>query len=254
MQDPLLSVIENDLAGISSGTSRYAMVNRSTPAKSAAPQSTLNKMKEQGGHGQHHFKKVECFDCHNLFRVGRSAKSTNCPACGVYICLENFEITLNSTTPIRTRGDVLIRRNGNLSTTEIHCRNLTVHGRISGNIDCTGEFIISTGGKHIGSVRCDHMVIEKGSEIHFLNTIEANEVDVRGQIFGNIQCSGPVLITATGRVNGDVTAHSVSIQPGGQIDGAMNILRSGPPKQPPSTNHPQSPAQDASTLAVGRHD
>ncbi len=211
-------------------------------------------MKEQGSNRQHHFKKVECFDCHNNFKVGRSAKSTNCPACGVYICLENFEINLNSTTPIRTRGDVLIRKNGKLSTTEIHCRNLTVHGSISANIDCTGDFIISASGNNIGTVRCHRLVIEKGSDFQFLNTIVADEAEVRSRITGNIQCHGPLLISATGQMHGDVTAHSVSIQPGGQLDGAMNILRSSPDNKEPSTSQIPSSSPEAAAPSAGRHD
>lgn len=233
---------------------KYSTLRPPASVQPATPQSTLHKMKEQGESIQHYFKKVDCFDCGKSFKVGRSAKSTNCPTCGVYICLENFEITLNSTTPIRTRGDVMVRRNGKLSTTEIHCRNLTVQGSVSGNIDCTGDFIINTSGKHIGSVNCHRIVIEKGSDIRFLNTIVANEIVVRGIIYGNIQCNGSVIIAETGRVNGDVTAHSVSIQPGGQLDGAMHIIRSSLPKPPPSSNQPPSPSQEASAPAVGRHD
>lgn len=211
----------------SSRTSRFKTNEKGAASSpTPTPQSTLLKMKEQGSNQQHHFQSVECFDCQHIFKVGRSAKSTNCPACGVYVCLENFEINMNSITPIHTRGDVLIRKNGNLSTSEIYCRNLTVHGCVSGNIDCTGEFMISASGNHIGNVRCHRIVIEKGSDIHFLNTIVAHDVEVRARVFGNIQCHGPVLITATGWVHGDVTAHSVSIQPGGQLDGVMNILRS----------------------------
>ena len=40
-----------------------------------------------------------------------------------------MDINLPSTTPIRTRGDVLIRKNGNVNTSEVRCRDLKVHGR-----------------------------------------------------------------------------------------------------------------------------
>ncbi|MFZ4765537.1 MAG: bactofilin family protein, partial [Roseimicrobium sp.] len=202
----------------------------------AAPEpiaaSTLQRMKEQGYYRQQYFKDVECFDCHHKFKVGRSAKSTNCPSCGVLICLEDFDINLPSTTPIRTRGDVLIRKNGNVSASEIKCRDLKVFGTISAQIECSGDLVLRTSGTIIGEIHCHRFVVEKGSDIHFYNAIHAEDVDVQARVFGNIQCSGRVVIGSAGFVHGDVTARSVSIEPGGQLDGAMNILRSTPTAKP----------------------
>ena len=56
-----------------------------------------------------YFKDAECFDCGHKFKTGRSAKSANCPTCGAYISLEDVEINMTSTQPIKTRGNVLIR-------------------------------------------------------------------------------------------------------------------------------------------------
>ena len=215
-----------------------AIESRNAPS---ASQSTLGKMKEQGQFRQHYFKEVECFECHNKFKVGRSAKSTNCPSCGHYICLEDFDINLTSTTPIRTRGDVLIRKPGVVQTTEIICRDLRVFGTISGAIECSGEFFVRASGTIIGEVHCKKLVVEKGSDINFMNTVHAEDVDVRARVNGNIHCTGQVRIGATGWVHGDVTARSVAIEPGGQLDGAMNIVR-GTAAAPRAIVESQAPA------------
>ena len=54
------------------------------------------------------------------------------------------------------------------------------------------------------------------------------------RIFGTIYSSGPVLIGGNGSINGDVTARSVSIEPGGELNGAMNIVRGKQPFVPPA--------------------
>ena len=199
---------------------------------------TLQKMKEQGYYRQQYFKDVECFDCHHKFKVGRSAKSTNCPTCGVSICLEDVEINQPSTAVIRTRGDVLIRKHGSVNTSEIKCRDLKVYGGVSANIECAGDMHLRCSGTIIGEIHCKHFVVEKGSDVRFVNAIYAEEVEIQARIFGNIQSSGPLNITATGWIHGDVTARSVSIEPGGQLDGAMNILRSTPAKPLPPIGGP----------------
>ncbi|WP_147263509.1 bactofilin family protein [Roseimicrobium gellanilyticum] len=198
------------------------------PASTAQPPlsaGTFQKMKEQGYYRQQYFKDVECFDCRNKFKTGRSARSTNCPACGSLICLEDVDINVPSTTAIRTRGDVLIRKNGNVNTSEVRCRDLKVHGQICAEIECSGDLTMRTMGIVIGEIHCHQFVVERGSEIKFLNTIYAENVDIQARIEGNIECSGRVTIGAQGCVQGDVTARSVSIEPGGQLNGAMNILR-----------------------------
>ena len=216
-------------------TSRHASPDRAsetTPPSGPLAASTLQKMKEQGYYRQQYFKDVECFDCRNKFKVGRSAKSTQCPACGVHICLEDFDINVPSTQSILTRGDVLIRKNGNVNASQIKCRDLKVFGMVSGQIECSGDLQLRMAGTLIGEIRCRRFVVEKGSDIHFHNMVYADEVEVQARVFGNFQCSGRVVIGAQGWIHGDVTARAVSIEPGGQLDGAMNILRSTPQKQP----------------------
>ena len=212
--------------------------NEGAAAHGPIAASTLQKMKEQGYYRQQYFKDVDCFQCHNKFKVGRSAKSTNCPACGEYICLEDYDINLPSTTPILTRGDVFIRKNGNVSTSEIKCRELRVHGMIAANIDCSGDFILRTTGSIIGEIKCRKLVVEKGSDIQFVNTIHAEEVEINGRVSSNIFCNHQITIGSHGWINGDVTARSVSIEPGGQLDGAMNILRSTSAKPPAPKSEP----------------
>lgn len=199
-----------------------------SPTTAPAPQSTLLRMKEQGQFRQHYFKEAECFECHNKFKVGRSAKSAGCPNCGANICLEDFDINISSTAPIHTRGDVLIRKTANVTTSEICCRDLRVFGAVSARIECRGELLIRCTGTIIGEIHCRKLVIDKGCDVHILNTVNAGEVEVRARIFANIHCTGAVRISPTGWVHGDVTARSVAIEPGGQLDGSMNILRSNP--------------------------
>lgn len=186
---------------------------------------TLQKMKDQGYYRNQYFKDVECFDCRNKFKTGRSARSTNCPACGSLINLEDVDINVPSTTPIRTRGDVLIRKNGNVNTSEVRCRDLKVQGQICAEIDCSGDLQMRTTGIVIGEIHCQQFIVERGSDIKFLNTVYAESVDIQAHVEGNIECSGRVTIGPVGCVQGDVTARSVSIEPGGQLNGAMNILR-----------------------------
>jgi len=186
---------------------------------------TLQKMKDQGFYRQQYFKEAQCFDCDHKFKVGRSSRSANCPSCGAYISLEDIELNMPSSQAIKTRGDVLIRKRGQLSATHLFARELRCYGSISANMSCSGDAIFRTSGTIVGEVRCRRFIVEKGSEITFMNAIHADEVEIHAPITGTVFSKGPLLISSHGAVNGDVTARSVSIEPGGELNGAMNIVR-----------------------------
>jgi cytoskeletal protein CcmA (bactofilin family)/ribosomal protein S27E len=202
-----------------------------TPAPAPHTATSLQKMKEQGMYRNQYFKDAECFDCGHKFKTGRSAKSANCPACGAYISLEDVEINMTSTQPIKTRGDVLIRKRGRLSASSVQCRDLECHGIIEANVTCSGDATFRTTGSIIGEIHCTRFVVEKGADVAFLNSVHATEVEIQARVTGTIYSTGPVVITSSGSINGDVTARSVSIEPGGELNGAMNIVRG---KQQPS--------------------
>jgi cytoskeletal protein CcmA (bactofilin family)/ribosomal protein S27E len=196
-----------------------------TPSPALQTASSFQKMKEQGMYRNQYFKDAECFDCGHKFKTGRSARSANCPACGAYISLEDVEINMVSTQSVKTRGNVLIRKRGRLSASSVHCRDLECHGTIEANVTCSGDATFRTTGSIIGEIRCHRFVVEKGADVAFLNPVHATEVEIQARVTGTIYCSGPVFITSNGSVNGDVTARSVSIEPGGELNGAMNIVR-----------------------------
>ena len=196
-----------------------------TPAPEPMSASTLQKMRDQGIYRNAYFKDADCFDCGHKFKVSRSSRSANCPQCGALISLEDVEINMASSQSIKTRGDVLIRKRGHLSTDLVICRDLRCQGIVEANIQAAGDAVFRTIGNIIGEIRCKRFIIEKGADVTFLNLIYAEEAEVQAKITGTIICSGPLTIGKDGAVFGDVTVRSVNIEPGGELNGAMNIVR-----------------------------
>ncbi|MFO1486150.1 MAG: polymer-forming cytoskeletal protein [Verrucomicrobiaceae bacterium] len=207
---------------------RRPQSNSPPPTPAPAPQtaSSLQKMREQGMYRNQYFKDAECFDCGHKFKTGRSARSANCPTCGAYISLEDVEVNMISTQAVKTRGNVVVRKRGRLSTSSVFCRDLECHGIIEANVTCSGDASFRTTGSIIGEIRCHRLVVEKGADVAFLNPIHATEVEIQARVTVSIFSTGSVVIGGNGSVNGDVTARSVSIEPGGELNGAMNIVRS----------------------------
>ncbi|WP_078813201.1 polymer-forming cytoskeletal protein [Prosthecobacter debontii] len=197
-----------------------------TPAPAPMSASTLQKMKSEGMYRNQYFKDAECFECGHKFKVSRSARSTTCPNCSATIPLDDVEVNMPTGESIRTRGDVLIRKRGQVSAERIECKDFRCQGILEANVTASGDAIFRATGTMIGEIHCRRFIIEKGSDVVFLNEIHAEEVEVQAKITGTLFSSGPLVIGINGSVNGDVTARSVSIEPGGELNGAMNIVRS----------------------------
>ncbi|TDU73168.1 cytoskeletal protein CcmA (bactofilin family) [Prosthecobacter fusiformis] len=196
-----------------------------TPAPAPMSASTLQKMKSEGMYRNQYFKDADCFECDHSFKVSRSTRSTHCPSCGALIALDDVEVNMPSGDSIKTRGDVLIRKRGQVSAESIMCKDLRCQGILEANVKASGDAIFRATGNMIGEVHCRRFIIEKGSDVVFLNGIHAEEVEVQARVTATIFSSGSLVIGPNGSVNGDVTARSVSIEPGGEINGAMNIVR-----------------------------
>ncbi|MFM7603928.1 MAG: polymer-forming cytoskeletal protein [Prosthecobacter sp.] len=182
-------------------------------------------MKDLGTYRDPYFKEAECFDCGHKFKTSRSVRTVNCPICSACISFEDVEINMNATQPVRTRGDVIIRKRGHLVTSSLQCRDLRCFGTVEANVECGGDAIFRTSGTVMGEIRCRRLIVEKGCDLVFKKSIWAEEVEIHARIIGTFFSSGSVVIRTNGAVNGDVTARSVSIEPGGELNGAINILR-----------------------------
>jgi cytoskeletal protein CcmA (bactofilin family) len=198
------------------------------------PNSTLEKMKSQSVYRQQYFKDIECFECGHKIIVSRSSKFTDCPQCKALICLEDLDINLRHTEPIRTRGDVTVRKLGQIITSKVQCKDLRCLGLIDAEVDCQGEATFRTEGTIKGPVQCAKLTIEKGADVTFTDPVKAGDMFINSRVTATLSATGKITIGLYGSVNGDVTARAVTIDPGGELNGAMNILRKPTPTAPPA--------------------
>jgi cytoskeletal protein CcmA (bactofilin family)/ribosomal protein S27E len=183
---------------------------------------------DQGLYRNQYFRETECFECGLRAQVSRAVRSVACSRCGATVPLDDIEIRNPVQRTLRTRGDVMIRRSGVVTADQLECKDLRCYGLLETNVKATGDVILRTSGTLLGAIQCRRLLIEKGSDVTFLNEVHAQQIEVHARVTGSLVANGSLLIGATGAVNGDVTASSVSIQPGGELNGAMNIVRAKP--------------------------
>jgi len=167
---------------------------------------------------------VSCFECGRRFTAAPGAQSSQCPACGRYVSLRDYEIAERWNGRIHTRGDVVILKSGALTGVPASCHNLTAFGELGAPVECTGELVLHGKGRIPGQVRCRTLRVERGAKIEFAHTVHAEEVILRGQVTGHLHCTGTVTLEKRAVLNGLIQAARVVMNKGARHNGSMEIL------------------------------
>jgi cytoskeletal protein CcmA (bactofilin family) len=97
--------------------------------------------------------------------------------------------------------------------------NVTGELEFAGTLRIDGNFhgSISTG---------DILVIGEHAMVHA--DIKVGEIEIHGQVFGNVEAKRRVQITETGRVRGDIHTPVLSVSAGAMLDGRTRMAGENP--------------------------
>ena len=167
---------------------------------------------------------VTCFDCNHPFAAIAAAQSSQCPKCGGYVSLIDYTIAEHWNRRIQTRGNVTIQKNGSVAGATLRCHHLTVLGSLSGSIECSGDLVIRSHGKIIGTVTCRNLRIEKGAHVEFLNPVSAATATIDGHVRGQLSCSGAVVLEKRAHLHGLVRTTSLVVKAGAKHTGTIEMV------------------------------
>ncbi len=166
---------------------------------------------------------IICFECGTDYPVARKSTSGLCPKCGSYISLKNYEIKENFNSRIKTRGTVFIYKKGIVSSSIIHCHDLTVEGEFTGAAECSGTLIIRRHSHIEGHVKCRNLLIEKRAKVSFLKGVETERCEIDGIVDGNIHCSQHLALHKKATLHGDIKVKTLSIDEGAKHHGKVTM-------------------------------
>lgn len=191
---------------------------------------------------------ARCFECNSAHEVSSSATSSTCKACGAYIDLQDYKINGSFSRNIKTRGSVYLGSKGDLSSSKIMCDQATIHGKMRGNLQCTGRVTVRVQGRLFGTVEAGELLIEKGSEVVFSRLVKTSTAEIHGHMSGQIVCDSHVTIYKTGLLDGDVQATGFTVERGGFFQGELTISprhQAAVEPEPAAVEPPDAPERGA---------
>lgn len=167
------------------------------------------------------------------------AQSTGCRECGAMIDLTDIEIAGHCTRVIQTRGAVHVGREGFLNSTRVDCANAVVEGRIAGKVTCEGTLRLKGEGICRAQIRTQRLIVDRGANLHFLYTIHAEEILLRGRVVADVHCAGRLHIGRYGGLEGDLHARAMLVDKGGFYAGDVQISADTPAPAPVAPDMPE---------------
>ena len=156
---------------------------------------------------------ITCFECDTQNTIPQTALSAHCVRCGSYIKIDKVVLGPRSHRTItKTWGDVHVLANSFLDNYKIHCQNLLLEGKISGDFQCANRCIIKCDQHFHGKVSCHTLAIMKKVKVITSQPITTTNAHVFGNLQGDITATGTVIIHKTGQILGDITADRVEIE------------------------------------------
>lgn len=171
-------------------------------------------------------REIRCYHCQAPQTASSFAKSGSCTQCGGYIDLRDYKISGNYSRSIQTQGEITVGSSGEVTSTKMVCNNAVVHGKVHGNLLCTGTMRVKTKGRLIGAIEAKELVVEKKSDLEFVRPVRAGVAEINGKVSARIYAD-KVTITKTGELEGAVHAKAIAIEKGGIFHGDLFI---GQPK------------------------
>jgi cytoskeletal protein CcmA (bactofilin family) len=172
---------------------------------------------------------VVCFECNASHKVAGASTSTICPSCSTYLDLRDIEIKERTNQRIKTRGNVVVQKKGALLGTSVHCGDLTVHGSVAGTIYAAGEVHLKTDGKIMGEIRCRRFILYRKCEVHCLQPVYAEVVEIHGRVTGHFHASRCIILSRHASLTGSAKAQSISMEPGAVLNGQVQVHPPGRP-------------------------
>ncbi|MEI7912602.1 MAG: polymer-forming cytoskeletal protein [Verrucomicrobiota bacterium] len=178
-------------------------------------------------------REISCFDCGHHYTAAAEAQSSQCPRCCCYVSLLDYVIDGPWNRRIQTRGNVVILKSGSVSGCAVQCHHLSVLGELGSAVDCSGDLTFRGHGKVMGTVKCQHLRIQRGARVEFFHPVTATTATIAGHVRGQIFCAGAVTLEKRARLQGFIRAAAIIVKPGAKHTGTLEISRpAGTPDEP----------------------
>jgi cytoskeletal protein CcmA (bactofilin family) len=166
---------------------------------------------------------ITCFECHAELDIPASAESSMCKKCSRYIDLKDYVINSAVSKNFKTKGNFVIDPKGYLFNTETVAGNVVLKGRFLGKLFAEQSLTIYSTAEIKGSFKAARLIIPEANHFRWAEPLQVESAEIAGELVGTLKATGTVILKATARMFGDVTAKACVVEAGAVFVGNVRI-------------------------------
>lgn len=170
-------------------------------------------------------RQVCCFQCGQVLEVAKAATSTMCKRCSSYVDLADYQIAQTVSKSYRTHGRLVLEEKGYLLNTESLVGEAVIKGRLIGRLATEGPLEVHSSAIIKGTLIPGRLVIPAGHHFRWAQLLRVRDAEIRGELVGDLAGTGTILLKATARLFGNITASALLVEAGAVFVGAVRVGR-----------------------------
>ena len=164
---------------------------------------------------------IVCYQCEATFEIIGRSTNTVCPKCRARLDIKDLVINTEWAEEIITAGTVTIAPEGALKGGSLIANKIIVQGSIEGASVRASRLMELQAGCFCpeDSISCLDLVIGVGFELILCDKKKAfRNIQVLGQLEGDVSMSGVLHISTTGHFSGKVSCAGLRVEAGGALE------------------------------------
>ncbi|HKI69452.1 MAG TPA: polymer-forming cytoskeletal protein, partial [Verrucomicrobiae bacterium] len=152
-----------------------------------------------------------------------SAESTMCKRCSSYVDLHDYRITSAVSKNFKTKGTFVVEPKGYVLNSEATVGDAVIKGRFLGKLFTERSLTIFSTAEIKGTFKTGQLIIPAENHFRWLEPIKVGSAEIAGELVGDLQVTNTVVLNATARLFGDVSAKLLIVKDGAVLVGNVNI-------------------------------
>lgn len=169
---------------------------------------------------------VHCFQCGTELEAPKAAASTMCKRCSGYVDLSDYRINSTISKNFRTHGWLVVEEKGYLLNTDSLAAEAVIKGRVIGKVTARGTLELHSTAKINGTFSAGRLILPAGQQFRWREAVQIGGAEIGGELVADLEASGTIVLKATARMFGDLTAANLVVEEGAVFVGSAKVGRS----------------------------
>lgn len=175
-------------------------------------------------------QEIHCYECGYVFQATGRVHSLLCPKCRRTLDQSDYTIDTECTEQVRTTGNIRLSAGAVLVRGALVGRDIVLAGKVEGGTLKAHRHLLIEAGAVFDQdlIAGQDLTIGPGASCRFRGKRVLRNLEVIGELDGDLTCSGLILVRAGGHLKGRIHGAHLCVEEGGGLTAELEIAPARP--------------------------